>query len=340
MGALSEIALTAAHPRPTDTAATGPADSSLGKLVWLDDDFIFKESLPDAFGDRFLYANNPIFRTVRKLTLSHGFRYSCEPGRFWLDYNNLSLLMLQEILDSGVIPYKDNLTTVRRFLDLNRSLDMPAGLLLNTLQHNYTLHESAHCIAYRLLSSRFGPFKASLDKQGYVVAAILCEAYANAVEHLGAASATDDVHRFFYTLNSFVECRAAAGALLTDAIRLFGLSGALTVAVLAFVYLNPHENPPSQEEIEAVITGAMGGERLGEAERAFLKVVIRHGFGLNKIFRTETTPVFFRFHGCEKEYEWLCAQQFNLQTLASLRVAEMVFELVNLTFEEQVIGVR
>jgi hypothetical protein len=290
---------------------------SIAKLLWLDEEFIEREALPEAFGDRYLFANNPLFAKVRSLFLSFGFRYSSEPTRFWRDYDSMSLLMLQEILDSGVVPYKDNTKTLKRFSEKCPSLEMPANLLLTLLQRNYLMHESAHCISHRILSSQFGGGKQEGQKEQYVLTSILNEAYANTVERIGAALAGSNHHRLFYTLNSYTDGRGDMGSLLRDSLRVFGLPKTFLMGILASFYLNTHENNPQSETTAVIIDIVSDRQQISESERALMRIVINNGFGLSMGFRTQTNPLFFRYVGCQKEFEDLCQQSFEPATMSS-----------------------
>ena len=312
-----------------DHAATG---IKLTKLLWLDDEFLCDNALQDVLGDRYLCSSNSMFARVRNLFLAYGFRFSSEPTRMWRDYGSMPLLMLQEMLDTGIVPYRDNAQTLRTISSRNPSFALPVNQLLSLLSRNYLLHESAHCVAFRLLSSDCG-FSGGLnsDKSMYVFVCILCEAYANLVERLSAAQAISDAHRFFFTVNSFVEYREDVGSLLRDSIRLLGINQTFLIGMLTLYYLNTHEENPSNQVAETIIDIAFMGRALSDIGRGFSRALINQGFGLHQRFRTETTPLFFRYVGSESEWEALCQRPFDEATVRQMSIVDAIAALSRVT---------
>lgn len=317
------------------TRTDAEAQIGIGKLLWLDDEFICDQALPDVLGDRYLNVTNSVYSQVRRMFLSNGFRYSSESTRMWRDYGSMPLLMLQEILDSGVVPYKDNAITLKRISERSPSLELPVDQLLALLGHNYLLHESAHCISYRLLSSLFGRSGALLaDKDLYVFTCILCEAFATLLERVAAAQATSEVHRLFFTINSFVDCRDDVCSLLRDSIRIFGLNQTFVVGMLTLYYLNSHEENTNDQVAETIIEMAFSGRAVSDTARGFLRALINQGFGLHRKFRTETTPLFFRYVGCENEFRSLCGRPFDRDTIRAMAIMDAVAALSRPTCED------
>lgn len=315
--------------------------TKIAKLLWLDDEFVSEHALHDALGDRYLYASNSMFARVRTLFLENGFRYSFEATRMWRDYGTMPLLMLQEILDAGLVPYKDNATTLRMISSRSPTLEMPISHLLALLSRNYLLHESAHCIAYRLLSCDLDQSNEhQADKDKYVYVCILCEAYANLVERLAAAEATSDAHRFFFTVNSFVECREDVCSLLRDSVRILGLTQTFFIGMLTFYYLNTHDENPGDQVAETIIDTTFAGRSLSDAGRGLAKALINQGFGLHQRFRTETTPLFFRYVGCENEWQSLCQRPFDQETLRVTHVVDAVSRLSRATCRDLAFDVK
>lgn len=305
----------------------------LEKLLWLDDECLRADALPECFGDRYLCANNPLFAKARGLFFASGFRYSCEADRLWRNYGSFPLLMLQEMLDSGIVPYKDTTATIRFILEHTPDLGIAAHLLLNTLQRNYLLHESAHCIAYRLLASELGTKGVISTKHEYVIVSLLCESYANTIERLAGALATSDVHRLFFTLNSYTDGRDRVGSLLRDAVRIFSLADTFRIGILAFMHLNTHPESPDEAAINTIIDTAFHGRPLTDPKRVLLKVLVNNGFGLSKRFRTQTTPLFLTYMGCDKEFQFICQQPFTQDTILSMGILDSANRLISVTCE-------
>ncbi|MGB6718387.1 MAG: hypothetical protein WBE47_15665 [Candidatus Acidiferrales bacterium] len=305
--------------------------ATLESLLWIDEEFPARNALGDAFGDCFLNSNNALFSKVRDLFLSQGFRYSSEATRSWRDYNSMSLLMLQDMVDSGVVPYKDNAVTLRRISHRNPGLDMPINCLYTMVQRNYLAHESAHCISYSALRSRFGVSGPSDGKGAYVLLSIVCEAYANTIERLVSSLADSELHAVFFTLNSFLECRPDVCALVRDTIRTLGLPRTFMAGMLTFLYLNTHDENTNETVGNMIVDVTLPECDETDPRRYLLKALINYGFGLNKKFRTETTPVYFRYLGCEEEYHRLCTQPMGVDWLSSTGIFEAVSVLSDLT---------
>jgi hypothetical protein len=303
---------------------------SLARLLQTDALCPEEQALPDAVGDRFLYRNNALFSRIRTLFLSHGFRYSCEASRLWRDYDSMSLLMLQDMIDCGVVPYKDNAVTLRRITQANPELELPIGLLLNTLQRNFLLHESAHCISYKILKPRFCAAGPVTEKERYVLVSITCEAYGNTVERLASALAQSNVHRLFWNLNSYAECRADTCTLVRESMGILGIARTFTAALLAFFYLNTHEEDLPEAAMNLIVRTTLGGNDQNDPKCALMRALV-HGLRLNRKFRTDTTPLYFRYFACEREYQQLSSEHFSIEHLSSVGILEAISALSEVT---------
>src|SRR5580693_7957239 len=105
-------------------------------LAWLCglDEQPAPNALPDAFGDRYLYAHNPIFRKVRDAAVSFGYRFSSEDTPLWRDYQSFPLTTLHRILAEKTIPYCDNGTAVEHLLRDNPKAALSPGFISGSLR--------------------------------------------------------------------------------------------------------------------------------------------------------------------------------------------------------------
>lgn len=308
---------------------------NLAKLLSMDETCVSREALPDVFGDRYLCANNELYLKIRQLFLAGGSKYSCDATRLWRDYTSFPLLMLQEFVESGVVLYKDNFTTLKGIVLKNPGLEMPAHLFLSLLQRNYLLHESAHCVSYRIVWPSFG--SGSPPKDQYVVVAILCEAYANTVERLAASLATPEIHKLLYTANSFVQLPEGISDLIANSICVFGLEKVFIIGMLSFWHENIHDEV-SESDLNVIIDVAFDHQTLSESKRRLLHTLIRRAFFLSKGFRGETTPLLFRYLGYEKEFRDLCRLPFHTRAISSLAIMGSIHKLVGPTCQGMLVN--
>lgn len=187
-------------------------------------------SLPEVIGDGYLYANNPIFREIRKRALRSGYRFVLRPAS---PYFTAPLFSLPLILATKSIPFRDNVGWIRKleksqpgFLEA-RDLE---GLLANP-----TAHEAAHCVAHSGLNGK------SLVKnnptQQAVLKCLLEESYANAVEQMAGLFNEDcPESQWFWTKNSHLSGSSLRG--LHVSIQEFGDENAFLLGWMFYLYSN------------------------------------------------------------------------------------------------------
>src|SRR5215813_11824127 len=116
----------------------------IAKLIALHDGQSRMHSLPHSLGDGYLYTHNKVFANVRDFVRAKGFVFSRRHTSLWREYNVISLLCLQSILDGKVVPYCDNVSPLRAVASRSASLGLPRSVmrfLLGNLRRNYLLHE-------------------------------------------------------------------------------------------------------------------------------------------------------------------------------------------------------
>jgi hypothetical protein len=275
-------------------------------LAWLAklDDCPSAIGIGGAFGDRYLCENNPPYAHLRRAALGYDYRFSAEDSDLWRDYQSFSLVTLQRILSSKIIPYLDTRSAVTRLLECNPAAALAPGYIVNNLRHNHIFHESAHCVAHSAVRELEASTVASSEREGFVVEAILAEAFANTVEHLGSAVQQKAQQRvisdlFFYTLNSYIRPRPERTETLADAEREFGRYVRFALLFFAFAEANLSAAEALDDGGYARISAAVG---LPATHSPLAKQTIDMGFGLNIGFRKNTTPAWFALLGYQKEY--------------------------------------
>lgn len=308
---------------------------NLSTLLWVDDQYPADAALADCLGDRYLYSTNQIFFRVRNTSRSLGITYSAAADRLWRDYHSAPLLVLHDILASGVIPYKDNSATLRRVASRNPDLTLPASALLMQVGRNYLLHESCHCISDRLLPPAADEMRSDEQRFYFVFRAICCEAFANVVERLAQIYADASTHLLFLTLNSYVDYTAEQRALLKDCVSFFGLEAIFQFGYLAFLHANMRNDVLGEPSLAAFIHTVFGNRELTLPERAFLKTLAHNVFTLQRGFREETSVLFFRMFGCEKEYRQCQDLDLTAQAIAYLGIPDSASLLAKALFKNE-----
>jgi len=307
------------------------APGTLADLLCLDDHTTSDYALLDCFGDRYLCAHNAVFMRIRRLFLSQGFLYTSSPGALWSDYSVFPLLTLQDIIHNECVPYQATLPTIRRIANQNPSFEIDSDLLSTLLVHNHVLHESAHCVSFRILTERFPGAQLRTHKCTYVTACLLCEAYANAIESLAAALALSEHHRFFYSVNSYIKPLSRRSLFLCECVRVFGFAKVFAIGILVFLRLNARKTHDDSETRRFIFQAVGFQNGITRAERALLNSLITTGFGLSTRFVTDTTPTFFRHQNCTEEYEAVCASLFDPRASTALNLLQGLRELVEYT---------
>ena len=258
--------------------------------------------LADAFGDCYLCLNNPVYANLRRASLDYGYVFTSEDNHLWRDYQAMSLVTLQRILATKTIPYLDTSATVRRLLASNPAISLPLGLIVNNIRHNYTFHESAHCVAHSALAELGSDRDGSSDRERFVEEAILGEAFANTIEMLGSLVQERPLYdTLFYALNSYILPKTKNIEALASANNELGSQNRFSLLFLSFFAANLWTAVPADWDAHERILAAWGVPGKTPAVESIVKV----GFRLNKGFRASTTPAWFEMLGYRKEYELL-----------------------------------
>jgi len=298
-------------------------DTPLSLMLWMDSQYAHPSALPSCLGDGYLYALNPVFHSVRDAALAVGVTYrSCRDGELQ-DYNVAPLLVLPRILESGIVPYFDNADLLRQVVAARPAAKMMADEI-RFAKSNYHMHESAHVIADRALQP--------LGLDG-VVQSALGESFANTVEAIGWAYASQDLHRSMYSINSYIAMKEKGKlGLLRGLVDAFGVSSVFESALWIYFYLNakPDSDCPGDkyQEFAASVIWRDSGQ-LSPSQRLLVHAAADL-FDLSKGFRSGTTPLHFRLTGQEAQYTALKDLDFETADLNALGLASGVKALLSI----------
>ena len=248
-------------------------------------------ALADVVGDRYLCRHNPIFANIRAAALRAGYRFSAEDNLLWRDYQSCALLTLPQILSGRIIPYHDTGNTFLRLRERYPDAAPPPFFILGNLKRNYVFHEAAHCVAHSVLKS--GEF---------VLDAMFAESFANTVERLGAAfhgmSIPDIV---FYPLNSYIAPEPQTTTLLEKAGEDAGSFLRFALLFLGSFEANLAAGGLEQSAFERIVRAI----DCPAGQEGLAREIVSLAFSLNAGFRNNTTPTYFEFLGCRREYTCL-----------------------------------
>ena len=177
-----------------------------------------------------MFAKNPFYRRIRLATLARGFRYTLEdPG----DYFAFQLASLDTLFETRRVPYRDNVSAVRRLVRGRPGFFELRDLSGNRPLPNYLLHESAHAVAFHELFGRPKSVRRALEAPGSLLGIELGEAFAMTAEYFAACAASSGVHRWVFSINSYRQ-RAPARETIGVIVRECGFDVVVFSVLCAF----------------------------------------------------------------------------------------------------------
>lgn len=300
-------------------------------------DFAPKGVLVENLGDGFLLHSNFTFRQVRKQALKLDLKFSKE--RFH-DYDALSLTQLPKILESGIIPYCDN---VRPLLEIE--IQAPGVFEWSEvppLRANYVLHETAHALA-RKLSQEASLVPQDVGKksseQKLVLLVLLEEAFSNACESMANADAEGSLHDEFLYKNSYVMEKPAVRKRLRDAIHAHGRPFIFRLLLLSFLHANFVKTQMASIDFKKVLAlcdevprKKMPARPASEIKK--LEKVFQIGFDLDPAFTLFTNAFCLRLMGMKTEL--LEALDFDfLRLLSGTNYQHLLFAMSDIFNEKE-----
>jgi len=276
----------------------------IAKLIALHDGHSCTHGLAHSLGDGYLYTHNKVFANVRDVVRARAFVFSRRHTTLWREYNVISLLCLQSILDGRVVPYCDNVSPLRGVVSRSSSLGLPSSVmrfLLGNLRRNYLLHESAHCIAHDVLQ-QIDARGSYVDKKTIVLDNLFAESFANATETFAASLLETTAEKFFFNLSSFMSYLPAVKEAARRLGSKYGLHGIFKIICFSYFLANLRYEEVTPEMSDQCVSLLLDAADLDEDDKQSLAVLFENSLKLNQKFREETAAVYFGFLGCHDEF--------------------------------------
>jgi hypothetical protein len=237
--------------------------------------------LNDNLGDGFLLALNPLYRNVREEFLRRGFSFTLENLH---NYYAFPLMALDEVMASGVIPYRANFPWLEKLEKAAPVKFTLTELKRSELQFNYLFHESAHYIAHDVFFGRRA--MSGLPKTGDTLLKILLgEAFANTAEALSASLVQGEIASYFLDANCHFRVNEKEVGVILRFVRREGFGPTAKVLLAAFLYSNFMFEKLSLAQVEKVRRFA------GLPKGAKVAGLAKIGLQLSEQFRTNTTQL-------------------------------------------------
>ncbi len=274
----------------------------LRELLRAHDTYSKNNALPDNLGDGYLYAHNKLYANVRDVVLLLGFRFNNQPSKLWGKYQAFPLISLDQILAQLTIPYLNNVTPFRYLLRINAEFQMPRSMFY-TVKKNYLLHESAHCISYKLIRGYKKSISRVLPQQQFVLSALLSESFANAIELLASSLIVREPQLLFFHMNSYMTYSSQGLTGLRSMVSQWGLEETLKFCCFAYLLANLCHETASEATIDKIIHRIWYGSTIEAGARSLLHEVFKYGFILNPVFRVDAGFAYFQMSKTEREFE-------------------------------------
>ena|GEM_PF-3619670 len=244
-------------------------------------------SHPDILGDGYLMQTNPIYRSVKAVSLKIG----CKYVEAYPDYLLLPFHELPNIVARKEIPYVPAARLMKNVEQNHPGVfstdDMP-------MPGSYHLHEAAHVIAEHFLKNA----KAS-SMQEKILKMILAESFANTVDALACTAVTDDIHYLFIRQNSYMHPQKKTIRAMNALAERMGFRFTFMLTYLTYVHANFLTSPLSKKAIQELAERYASGVKMDAKIKKNIEAVCEIGEKLDPQFRFTTTANYFKQHGFE-----------------------------------------
>jgi hypothetical protein len=253
--------------------------------------------LAKSIGDGFLFANNSLYRNIRKDYLKRGFTLTTED---FCHYVSMPFLSLDEILKQKKVPYFDNVTPIE-FIEKTHPKLFKCEEIIKP-KTNHVLHESSHCLAEEYLKSVNTNVQHLSREQNITLKMIMAEAFANAVESVCNSWNTTAQLRLFYEMNSYIIHYKKINQALTETIDLIGLKNTFALVYLSYFVSNCLQNEISQSNLNKLVSSYFEPQ----VTELILKNkcatrLFNHAFELSMDFRLQTTGFYCQMRGLKAD---------------------------------------
>lgn len=302
-------------------------------LLWIDDQYATEMGIPEILGDRYLCSMNAVFANIRGAFHTAGFRYLCDASQLCQQYNAYPLLCLDLLIKSGVVPYTNNVSVLRRALKQHGTLAASTDHLIRSLKKNVLLHESSHLIAHRIIDQLdFQTVLSPTEKEQFVVKAYVAEAFANTVECLTAMAADADMHCLFLKLNSYVDYTPQLQELLRRLLRIFDPRSIFRFLFLVFFFQNVHALQVPDRVLESYIELSFDGrdDFIGVREKLLFSLLSQKVFVLDQSFAEESSSLFFTIEHAESarvQFRSRALHRDEIELLGLVSIADRLSEV-------------
>lgn len=258
------------------------------------------QGLADSLGDGYLMAHNRVFKKIRMAALEAGYQFSSARDEA---YETFPLLQLEPLLQEKVLPYSRNVLPLERLtagqLDVLSWEDIDGNL-----KRNFVFHEACHAVVRVIGDKYFGGLNVgtSLDSQRqFATRMLLEESCANTCEFLGCAEASDQTHRLFYEMNSYV-CEYESRTYLKNAMVEIGQTVVVKIMVLAYLQANFLRYNLEDKQFQLMLKIASDNV-LDLKQQKALRAMAKVAFNLSERFRVQTTSFHLRLAGIHTPIE-------------------------------------
>lgn len=268
-------------------------------------------SLLKNLGDGYLCARNPFFARVRSAALERGYGFSeRDPG----GYFGFPLLGLDVVLETRLIPYRDNVTALERLEAARPGFFTLAELSLNRPTPNYLLHEAAHAVAY---DEAFASLTVSeaFGEPGHLPLVLAGEAFAMTAEYLAACSVGGALHRWFFSINSYRR-RTQAKKVIGDLMLEIGEASVVWVLLSGFVASNTLRESLKEREVYALLEHVPPPSPPQRRQITALRRAVSEAIKMSREFRVDTARLFL----CKFGYSRRIERQLGLDCLRQLEL--------------------
>lgn len=255
----------------------------------------------EILGDGYLMRSNPVYRNVKLLAKKMG----CEYVEAYPRYLLLPFHELQTIVQSKKVPY---VPSAKLMEEVEKTRPQTFAIDDVPMPESYHLHEAAHVIADQIVGS-----VKTMSAQERILKAILCESFANTVDALACASATDDMHLYFISQNSYMKPQKKIMQAMSRLLKDAGPRFVFILTYMTYVHSNFLAEPLPTKTIKELFAKYAPGSKPSANLIKDAQAVCTLGEKLDPQFRVVTTGNYLKLEGFDGEvYDLL---DFNFQTL-------------------------
>lgn len=249
------------------------------------DSFASEVSHADILGDAFLMESNSIYRNVKAFSL----RIGCSYVEAYPEYLLLPFHELPKIVEKKSIPFVPGARLMR-----NVEAGRPGVFSTDDvpMPESYHMHEAAHVIAEHFLKE----VKVS-GQQQEILKSMLAESFANTVDALASAQATDEIHHYFIKQNSYMHPQKKTKQAMTGLIESMGFRFTFMLVYFTYLQANFLTKPLSKKSVQELCERYAPDVKVNAKLQKDIRTVCETGEKLDMLFRVTTTGNYFKQQG-------------------------------------------